>query len=97
MAASAKSYVVYVLRSDSGCRHYIGLTEDVDERLRQHNDGLSRWTARYRPWRCIFHREFPSLTQARKFENLLKRQKGGQGFFRLTGLDSDRGGSPTGS
>ena len=29
-------------------------------------------------------KEFQNLTEARKFENLLKRQKGGTGFYRLT-------------
>ena len=27
-----------------------------------------------------------SLSEARKLENLLKRQKGGEGFYKITGL-----------
>jgi putative endonuclease len=86
MSARRRPYWVYVLYSDSGDRFYTGLSEDVDERLRKHNAGRSRWTARHRPWRCVFRREFRDLTEARRFERLLKRQKGGDGLFRLTGL-----------
>jgi hypothetical protein len=32
-----------------------------------------------------------SITDARKFENLLKKQKGGAGFYRLTGLTRSSG------
>ena len=86
MATAPTTYWVYILRSDRIPRSYIGLAEDVDARLRQHNEGRSQWTARYRPWRCVFRRAFPDLTQARQFENLLKRQKGGRGFYKYTGL-----------
>jgi putative endonuclease len=86
MATAPTTYWVYALRSDRLPRFYIGLAEDVDARLRQHNQGRSQWTARYRPWRCVFRRAFPNLTEARQFENLLKRQKGGRGFYQHTGL-----------
>jgi hypothetical protein len=38
------------------------------------------------PGPCVWESETPSLGAARKLENLLKRQKGGRGFYRLTGL-----------
>ena len=91
-------YWVYVLFSDSAGLFYIGVTEDVEARLGTHNSGKSRWTSRHTPWRCVFSKQFPSLTDARQFENRLKRQKGGEGFFRLTGLQrSDAGGPAQGS
>ena len=75
-----KAYWVYVLYSDSGDRFYIGISEDVDQRLRQHNSGLSRWTSRHIPRRCVYSTQLPNLTEARRFENHLKRQKRGGGF-----------------
>ena len=86
MPATPKPYWVYVLYSDAADRFYTGVTEHVAERLEKHNRGRSRWTARHRPWRLVFRRRFPSLTDARRFENLLKRQKGGRGFYQHTGL-----------
>jgi predicted GIY-YIG superfamily endonuclease len=86
---SDKPYWVYVLWSPSGRRFYTGISECVRERLAQHNEGVSRWTARYRPWELVYSRRFPDYTAARKFENELKRQKGGAGFFAATGLSRD--------
>jgi predicted GIY-YIG superfamily endonuclease len=78
-------YRVYILRNPPG-RHYIGLTENVGVRLQQHNVGESKWTARHRPWTLIWQSDELDLGAARKLENLLKRQKGGSGFYQLTGM-----------
>jgi len=87
---SNKPYFVYVLWSETGRRFYIGITEDVHYRLEQHNSGQSRWTARYAPWLVVFEKRCPDYTSARKLENELKRQKGGVGFYALTGLHRER-------
>ncbi len=75
-------YYVYVIKCDAG-RHYIGLTENIDKRLAQHNNGISKWTSRYKNWRLIYQEEFATLSEARKRENFIKRQKGGKGFFKI--------------
>lgn len=80
-----KSYQVYVLENELGMR-CIGLSEDVHIRLRQHNNGESKWTAKHRPWHHIWIGGKLSLGDARKLENKLKRAKGGNGFYRITGL-----------
>jgi putative endonuclease len=75
-------YFVYVLWSDVGMRFYIGLTEDIDHRIEQHNSGKSRWTTRYAgTWMLVWRQQFSSLGLARRFENRLKKQKGGNGFL----------------
>jgi putative endonuclease len=83
-------YVVYVLWGETGQRFYIGVTENLYQRLAQHNQGLSRWTARYRPWLVVFEQTCADYTAARRLENELKRQKGGNGFYALTGLNANR-------
>jgi len=80
------AYQVYVLQNPAG-RFYIGLSEDVPKRVRQHNEGVSQWTRSRGPWTLVWNSPSMSLSQARKLENLLKRQKGGSGFFKLTGLN----------
>jgi len=81
------AYHCYVLWSLTGRKYYIGVTENLDTRLADHNTGISKWTKRYAgSWQLIWHKEFEILGEARKFENLLKRQKGGSGFYKLTGL-----------
>jgi predicted GIY-YIG superfamily endonuclease len=85
-------YRVYVLSNPHGKR-YIGLSEDVAKRLHQHNDGVSHWTASRGPWTLVWQSKLGSLTEARKLETLLKKQKGGLGFYRITGLPHPKPGS----
>jgi putative endonuclease len=78
-------YRVYVLQNEEG-RFYVGLSEDPELRLQQHNQGVSRWTRGKGPWKIVWRSEAMPLSDARKLENRLKRQGRGAGFFALTGL-----------
>jgi putative endonuclease len=78
-------YQVYVLLNLHG-RFYIGLSDDVGRRVSQHNSGVSQWTASRGPWKLVWSSDSLSLSDARKLENRLKRQKGGAEFFEITGL-----------
>lgn len=86
------TYQVYVLQNSTG-RFYTGVSEDVAHRLAQHNSGVSKWTAKFRPWRLVWTSAQMSLSPARRLENLLKKQKGGRGFYRITGLTPPDSGS----
>src|SRR5437867_11018749 len=77
-------YRVYVLQNAQS-RFYIGISDDADRRIGQHNRGESRWTKAGTPWTCVWKSKNLSLSDARKLEILLKRQKGGAGFYRLIG------------
>jgi putative endonuclease len=76
------TYHTYVIQSECG-RFYIGSTEDIEKRLSQHNNGISRWTSRYKNWRLVYSSSFETRKEALVFEKLLKKQKGGQGFYNL--------------
>ena len=78
-------YQVYVLINTAG-QKYIGLSKDPQTRLLQHNSGASRWTNGKGPWTVVWISNPMNLTAARKFENKLKRQKGGLGLETLTHL-----------
>jgi putative endonuclease len=78
-------YQVYVLQNPAR-RFYTGLSENVAARLVQHNSGISKWTKSRGPWTLVWSSDLLSLSEARKLENFLKRQKGGDGFYRRTGL-----------
>jgi putative endonuclease len=79
------TFQVYVIKNSKG-RLYIGLSENVATRVDQHNNGTSRWTKGKGPWSLAWTSAQMPLSEARKLENLLKRQKGGSGFFAITGL-----------
>ncbi len=79
------AYCVYVLQNREG-RFYVGLTDDLPRRIDQHNSGVSRWTKGRGPWVLRWQSKELPLGDARRLENALKRQKGGSGFYKMTGL-----------
>jgi predicted GIY-YIG superfamily endonuclease len=79
------SYRVYILQNPKRLR-YIGFTEDVAVRVKQHNSGMTPSTRARGPWKVIWQSDPLNLNDARSLELNLKRQKGGNGFYQLTGL-----------
>ena len=79
------AYRVYVIQNRER-KFYIGVSYDIARTLQQHNTGQSRWTKGRGPWRMIWQSEDLSLSEARKLENPMKRQKGGHGLVHLTGV-----------
>jgi putative endonuclease len=79
------AYRVYVIQNREQ-RFYIGISDDVSRRIDQHNSGTSRWTKGKGPWALCWTSDELSLSDARRLENALKRQKGGAGFYNITGL-----------
>jgi putative endonuclease len=71
-----KKYVVYVIKSEEGYK-YTGLTEDIQNRLSQHNNhSLSKWTKRGKNWKVIYKEEYNSKSEALKREKWLKTGSG---------------------
>ncbi len=66
---------VYILRGESG-RHYIGSTDNLDRRLREHAQGGTHTTHRLGgQLALIAAKELPSMAEARALERALKRKK----------------------
>jgi len=84
------AYRVYVIQNRDG-KFYIGLSDDVGRRINQHSAGDSRWTRAKGPWTLVWQSGELSLSEARKLENRLKRQKGGLGLFHLVGVRPSSG------
>ena len=69
--------VVYLLQSiPFPHRRYIGITEDLEKRLRAHNAGQSTHTARFRPWKVVVAIQFEDDARADEFERYLKSGSG---------------------
>ena len=64
-------YTLYVLRSREGHR-YIGITEDLEKRLFQHNNKLAGWTRRGTQWQVVYTEEFATLSEAVRRERWMK-------------------------
>ncbi|MDD2709725.1 MAG: GIY-YIG nuclease family protein [Verrucomicrobiae bacterium] len=70
-------FYAYILESESNpARFYAGFTEDLQDRLRHHNDGSTPHTAKFRPWRIKTAVAFSSRQQALDFERYLKTPSG---------------------
>ena len=78
---------VYLLESVYYQDHcYVGLTDDLRQRLRHHNEGKSPHTRKYKPWNLVSYTAFADEKAAYAFEKYLKSGSGkafsGRHFFR---------------
>jgi len=65
-------YYVYILQSQKNKSLYIGYTQDLRKRFREHNNGESIATKPFRPYRLIFYEAFPNRADAKNREKYLK-------------------------
>jgi len=68
-------WYVYILKSELFGRYYIGYTGNLDNRLRWHNSGKSRWTKRFIPWEMVYAESYERKTEAIKREKQMKAFK----------------------
>jgi predicted GIY-YIG superfamily endonuclease len=70
-------HYVYVLESEvDPARFCVGVTTDLERRLREHNAGKSIHTNKYRPWKLSVCIGFSDRTKALRFEQNLKSGSG---------------------
>jgi len=69
-------YYTYILYSSKSQNFYYGYTEDLRKRFGEHNQGLSKSTAPYRPWKLLFYAAFENMKKAKDFELYLKTGSG---------------------
>jgi putative endonuclease len=66
-------YYVYILKSISHDKLYIGYTSDLKRRFTEHNLGKSIATKAYIPYRLIYYEAYSSKSDALKREIKLKQ------------------------
>ena len=69
-------FFVYALKSISRQYIYVGLTNNFERRLHEHNSGQNRTTRAYMPFEKLIVKTFPSRAEARKHEKFLKSGTG---------------------
>ncbi len=80
-------YYVYVLKSKTHRTRYVGSTQNVEARLKMHNEGNVRYTSGRRPWELVYVEEFPTQLESLQREKSLKM---GRGRAELDGILSER-------
>lgn len=66
---------VYILKSSKNGRYYIGSTNNLERRIKEHSDGEAPATKYLRPLSLVFSQCFTTIEQARLIESKLKRFK----------------------
>lgn len=70
-------HYVYLIRSTSSPdKTYIGYSEDLKQRVTDHNAGKSTHTAKYIPWELVSYHAFLNKKTAQEFEHYLKTGSG---------------------
>ena len=65
-------HYVYALKSIGFNYIYVGMTTDVERRVKQHNDGKEKTTKFYRPFKLFYTESHKTRTGARDREKYLK-------------------------
>ena len=69
-------YFVYILLSKRYNKTYTGITDNLDRRLKEHNEGSGIFSKRYRPWKILYSEIAKDRLLARKREKYLKSAAG---------------------
>lgn len=69
-------YHVYAIKSSVRHYVYIGITDNIERRLSQHNSGRNKTTKPYRPFEVIYTETFNTRLEAREKEKYLKSGTG---------------------
>ncbi len=66
-------HYVYILKSISASILYIGRTDNLERRMREHNSGGTRTTRKYIPWVMVYCEGYFDIEDARSRERSLKQ------------------------
>lgn len=69
-------HFVYVLKSTVHPKSYVGMTDNIQRRIQEHNSGKHFYTKRHMPWIIVWEEQYDTLRDARARENYLKSAAG---------------------
>ncbi len=67
---------VYALFNEINTEIYIGITQDIEQRLKELNSGYSRYTKAFKPWKIFYTEVCDDYSAARKRELYFKITSG---------------------
>ncbi len=71
-----KKYYVNILKSLIAEKSYVGFTENLKRRIKEHNSGKSHFTKKYKPWELVYTEEFDDKTTAIRREKYFRSSVG---------------------
>ncbi len=84
VGSGVKMFFVYAIESLNRNYIYVGITNDLQRRVSEHNDGYNKTTRPYAPFKLIYYEEFVTRSDARNREKYLKSGIGKE-FLRKIG------------
>ena len=69
-------HYVYILKSEKDNSLYFGSTENIKNRIKEHDRGESKYSKTKLPYKLIWFCAFPNKTKALVFEKYLKHGSG---------------------
>lgn len=76
-------FYVYILHSETKHRLYVGRTNNLKRRVKEHNDSQNLSTKAYVPWTIIFYEAYTNSKDATRREKYLKTFQGKQAIRRM--------------
>lgn len=67
---------VYILHSASNQSFYVGITNNLQKRIAEHNNGLNFSTKPYIPWTIVYFEAHSNENDAKRREKYLKTSHG---------------------
>ena len=74
---------VYILFSEELDRYYIGVTSNLEERIRKHNSKHKGFTGKANDWRLVYKENYETKTAALARERQIKSWKSREMIERL--------------
>ena len=69
------TFSIYILESLKDGSYYVGSTNNLEDRLKRHNEGRVAYTKPKRPWELVYSEEHPDRSSAAKREHEIKKHK----------------------
>jgi putative endonuclease len=76
-------FYVYLIQSVKEGSFYIGSTSDLDKRIKQHNDGESKYTSKRGPWNLVYFEVLNTRSESLRRERFLKKQRNREFYKKL--------------
>ena len=68
-------YYTYIIKSPSLNIYYIGQTNNLEDRLKRHNQNRNKYTKGKGPWKLVYSKSFNTRAEAVQLETILKNFK----------------------
>ena len=68
------SFFVYILFSDSTSKFYTGSTQNLENRIVEHNQGETKSIKHGIPWQLIWQKQLPTRAEAMQLETKIKKR-----------------------